>query len=90
MYIDSLCVLKTSKHYDLALQFIDFIHRPEIYAQFLDTFRFPATVNPAAAAYMKNKPHYSADQLVNGELKNDIGEGMRKYDALWQEIRFGN
>jgi spermidine/putrescine transport system substrate-binding protein len=90
MYIDSLCVLKNSKHYDLALQFIDFIHRPEIYAQFLDTFHFPPTVNPGAAAFMTTVPHYSPEMLVEGELKNDIGEGLRVYDEVWQEIRFAN
>jgi len=31
-------ILKDAPHYDLANEFINFIQRPEIYAQFLDAF----------------------------------------------------
>ncbi len=88
MYLDSMVILKDAKHYERALQFIDFIHRPAMYAEFLDAFRFPAYVNPAAAAYMKKKPIYRAEELENCELKKDIAEGLEKYTALWEDIRF--
>ena len=88
MYIDSMVVLKGSKHYDLAMQFIDFIHRPEIYAQFLDRFRFPPSVNKEAAKYMNTTPMYTTEEMAHCELKLDIGENLEKYDDLWQKIRF--
>lgn len=88
MYLDSMVILKGAKHYDLAMQFINFIHRPEIYAQFLDTFRFPSFVNTDAKKYMKTKPMYEAAQMENCELKMDVGEGLEKYNTLWQKIRF--
>lgn len=88
MYIDSMCILKGSKHYDLALEFINFIHRPEIYAMFLDAFHFPSSVNPSADQYITTKPMYTADQMVNCEPKNDIGADLEKYNSLWQSIRF--
>lgn len=88
MYIDSMCILKSAKNYDLAMEFINYIHRPEIYAQFLDEFCFPAGVNPKAKEFMKNKPHYEADAMVNCEIKEDLGTGLEKYDELWQTIRF--
>lgn len=88
MYIDSMCILKGSKHYDLALEFINFIHRPEIYAMFLDAFHFPSSVNPSADKYITTKPMYTADQMVNCEPKNDIGADLEKYNSLWQSIRF--
>ena len=88
MYIDSMVILKDAKHYDLAMQFIDFIHRPEIYAQFLDWFRFPPSVNTEAAKYMKTTPMYTTEEMVHCELKLDIGENLEKYDELWQKIRF--
>ena len=88
MYIDSMCVLKGARNYDLALEFINFIHRPEIYAQFLDAFRFPAAVNPKAGEFMKKTPFYSADELANCQIKEDLAEGLSKYNAVWQRIRF--
>ena len=44
-YIDNMVILRGSRNADLAHAFIDFIHRPEIYAEFVDTFGFPATAN---------------------------------------------
>lgn len=90
MYIDSMCILKNSKHPDLAMEFINFIHRPEVYAQFLDQFGFPAGVNPAAAQYMKKEAHYTVEELANCEIKEDLAEDLAKYSALWEKIRFGD
>lgn len=87
MYIDSLCIPKGAKHFDLAMQFINFIHRPEVYAQFLDEFRFPPAVNPGAARYTKRAPFCDADALIDCETKNDLGAGVAKYDAAWMDIR---
>ena len=88
MYIDSMCVLKGAHNYDLALEFINFIHRPEIYARFLDSFHFPASVNPKAAQFTTTTPFYSADELANCQIKEDLAEGLAKYNAVWQRIRF--
>ncbi len=88
-YLDSMCILKDSQHYELANEFVNYIHRPEVYAKFLDAFSFPCFINPEAAQYMTSKPMYSADQMTNCTLKNDLGEGLDKYNEIWQEIRFG-
>jgi spermidine/putrescine transport system substrate-binding protein len=88
MYIDSLCILKDSKHAALAMEFINYIHRPEVYAQFLDFFGFPAGVNPEAAQYMTVTPFYEVEELANCEIKEDLGEGLEQFNALWQDIRF--
>ncbi|GMO66105.1 MAG: extracellular solute-binding protein [Treponemataceae bacterium] len=88
MYLDSLCILKNAKHYDEAMEFINFIHRPEIYAQFLDTFLFQPAVNPAAAEFMTTTPRYSSEDLERCELKNDLGRDLPLYEAIWQEIRY--
>jgi spermidine/putrescine transport system substrate-binding protein len=89
LYIDSMVILKGSKSQDLALKFIDFIHRPEIYAEFCDAFGFPATANVPARALKKGDMWYKAEELANCELKLDVGEGLTKYDAAWQEIKVG-
>lgn len=89
-YLDSMCILKTAPHYELANEFINFIHRPEVYAKFLDAFRFPCFVNMDAEQYMTTKPMYEASQMNNCVLKEDVGEGLDKFNELWQEIRFGD
>jgi spermidine/putrescine transport system substrate-binding protein len=89
-YIDSMCILKGAKHQDLALKFIDFIHRPGIYAEFTDSFGFPATANIPARALKSVKPYYTAEELVNTELKNDVGESLELYNEAWfNSIRIG-
>ncbi|MDR1147435.1 MAG: extracellular solute-binding protein [Spirochaetaceae bacterium] len=89
-YIDSMCILKGSKNIDLAHEFINFIHRPEIYAEFCDTFRFPATVNVPARALLTETPIYNVEDLENTELKNDIGASLELYNSAWfNSIRVG-
>ncbi|MDR2177358.1 MAG: extracellular solute-binding protein [Treponema sp.] len=90
-YIDSMCILKGSKHIDLAHKFIDFIHRPEIYAEFCDYFGFPATVNIPARQYKQGVSHYDAGELARTELKYDLGETLELYNTVWfDSIRAGN
>jgi spermidine/putrescine transport system substrate-binding protein len=90
-YIDSMCILKGAKNSDLAYKFIDFIHRPEIYAEFVDTFGFPATVNIPARQLQKVTPYYQTTDLLNMELKDDLGEAISFYqDAWFNSVRTGN
>jgi len=90
MYIDSMVILRTSRNMDLALAFIDFIHRPEIYAEFVDAFGFPATCNVPARELKKGPAWYGAHDLGACELKKDVGAGLDLYNKAWQEIRFGD
>ncbi len=89
-YLDSMCILKDSKHVELASEFINYIHRPEVYAKFLDAFHFPCFVNPEAEKYMTEKPMYEASQMNNCTLKVDLGEGLDKFNERWQKIRFAD
>jgi spermidine/putrescine transport system substrate-binding protein len=88
-YIDSMVILKNSKNKDMALKFIDFIHRPDIYAEFCDEFGFPATANTAARTVKKGIEYYPAEALEPCELKEDVGEYLEKYNSAWQEIKVG-
>jgi spermidine/putrescine transport system substrate-binding protein len=90
MYIDSMVILKDAKHKELAEKFIDFIHRPEIYAEFVDAFGFPATCNVPARELKKGPSWYKAEDLAPCELKEDVGAGLDKYNSAWQKIRFGD
>jgi spermidine/putrescine transport system substrate-binding protein len=89
-YIDSMCILKGARNPDLAHKFIDFIHRPEIYAAFTDHYGFPATVNVPARALKKIVPYYQAEELATVELKDDVGLDLSLYDEAWLAIRVGD
>jgi spermidine/putrescine transport system substrate-binding protein len=82
-YLDSMCILKGSKNSDLAHKFIDFIHRPEIYAEFCDEFGFPATANVPARQHKSGNSWYLEDDLVNTELKDDLGPVLDLYNEAW-------
>jgi spermidine/putrescine transport system substrate-binding protein len=89
-YIDSMCILKGAKNIDLAHKFIDFIHQPEIYAEFTDYFGFPATVNIPARQLKSREPYYAAEDLLRTELKDDLGEALDMYNTVWfDSIRIG-
>ena len=89
-YLDSMCILKGSKNIDLAHKFIDFIHRPEIYAEFADVFGFPATANIPARQYKTGDSWYTAEELIKTELKDDLGPALDLYNDAWfNSIRIG-
>ncbi|MDP3177053.1 MAG: extracellular solute-binding protein [Spirochaetaceae bacterium] len=89
LYIDSMVILKGSKNLDLAHKFIDYIHRPEIYAEFCDAFGFPATANVPARALKKGDAWYTAQELEACELKLDLGPDLELYNSAWQTIKVG-
>lgn len=88
-YLDSMCILKDSTEAELATEFINFIHRPENYAKFLDFFCFPCFVNLEAEQYMKTKPLYPASAMDNCQLKDDLGEKLDIYYSKWESLRMG-
>ncbi len=86
-YLDSMCILKDSPNAELATDFINFIHRPENYAQFLDFFHFPCYVNLEAEKHMTSTPMYPASAMENCELKHDLGADLGKYYQQWEKLR---
>jgi len=89
-YIDSMCILKGSKNVDLAHKFIDFIHRPAIYAEFVDTFSFPATANIPARQYKTGDSLYTVEDITSVELLDDLGPALDLYNDAWfNSIRIG-
>jgi len=90
-YIDNMCILKGARNVDLAHKFIDFIHRPEIYAEFADSFGLPATVNVPARKYKKGNSMYSEADLLHTRLVEDLGESLELYTNAWfNSIRVGD
>jgi len=89
-YIDNMVILSNARNTELAHKFINFIHRPDIYAEFVDAFGLPATVNIPARALKTGHSFYSAEDLLNTELVHDVGEHRALYDSTWDNsIRVG-
>ena len=88
--LDCMVILKDAPHYELANEFINFIHRPEMYAKFIDTFRYPCVVNTEALNYVTKQPMYNAEQAYTCTLKQDLGDNLDKYHDIWQKIRFAD
>jgi len=82
-YIDNMVILKNARNIDLAHKFINFIHRPDIYAEFTDIFGLPATVNIPARRLKKGVSLYPEDALINTELTVDIGDSLELYNDAW-------
>lgn len=88
MYIDNMVILKDAPEKDLAHEFINFVHTPEVYARFLDEFVFPPTTNTEAAKYMETTPLFTSEDLENYEVLVDVGEDLAIYNELWEPIRY--
>jgi len=86
MYIDSMVILKNAPHIDLAYKFINFIHEPEIYAKIADYLQLPA-INTGASPFIKRSPHYNIEDLDKCQLKEDLGQGVIKFNQAWESIR---
>lgn len=86
--IDSMVMLKWSKNEDLAYDFINFILRPEIAAAISSNLLLPSP-NVPASKLVEVEPMYTFDELIDCEMVLDIGEAIRIYSELWNEIRFG-
>lgn len=88
--MDCMVVLKDAPNPELANEFINFIHRPEMYAIFIDTFRYPCIVNTEALQYTTKPSMYPPEQANTCTLKEDLGDSVEKFYNIWQRIRFAD
>lgn len=85
---DSFVIPKKTQNYDLAMKFIDFCHKSEIYAEILDSTRAPAYINLEAEKFTKKKPLYSRSTLSRCEIILDTGDASELYRQSWENIKF--
>ena len=88
MYMDNIVLLKNAKNKDLAYQFMNYIHEPQVYAKIADFLGLPSINIPARSLRLK-QPNYDIADLANSEFKEDLGEHLELYNKIWQEIRVG-
>ena len=88
-YMDTMAILKTAPHKDMAYKFINFIRDPKTNAKVADFTRVPC-VNLKARPRLARKPNYSLDQVLSCELKKDLGEDRKLYSQVWKDTRGGD
>ena len=93
LYADNMCVLRESKHQDLAYEFLNYLLRPSVAAAIATEVR-TATANLAARALLpvaqrENPVLYpSPDVLRRGEwFKALSGPAQRLRDRYWTEVK---
>lgn len=87
VYIDSLVILENSKNKDNAHSFINYILDPKVHASIADEFFYP-TIIKGASEFKKTKSPYTIKEVFEkgGEIKEDVGDSLEIYNAIWEEI----
>lgn len=86
--IDNMVILKNAKNPELAHKLINFILRPDVYAQVCDYLMLPS-MNLESRSLMRLTPIYSIEDILSCEIKDDVGEAIELYNSVWQDIRIG-
>ena len=87
--IDSFVILETSKNKENAHKFIEFIHRPKIYALVADYLMLPS-INIPAVEFMEEEPLFTLEDLQNAELLKDTTPTLDLQNKYWEEIKMHN
>lgn len=88
LWIDNMVILKGARNVELAHKFINYVLDPKVSATISDYLLLPSIV-PAAEEYIEEERIYTVEDLQNCEMINDLGENLKLYNKLWNEIRFG-
>jgi spermidine/putrescine transport system substrate-binding protein len=92
LWIDAMAIPKGARQTELAHRFIDFLSDPEIAAKNANFVRYASpnlTAKAKLDADLLNDPavYPSAEILSRCEWLLDRGEGIRKIEKLWNEVR---
>lgn len=87
--IDSFVVLKTSKNKDNAYKFIEFIHKPEIYALIADYLMLPS-INLPATKYTEETPLFTLEDLYRAQLLKDTTPTLELQNKYWEIVKMYN
>lgn len=86
MYIDSMVIPKGAKNMENAYTFMNYIHKPDVYAKIVDYFEIPS-INTEAEKLRKTKAPYTIEDLNKTVLLKDLGDALEKHNYTWNEIK---
>lgn len=93
LYVDSFVVLKSAPNKRNAHRFINFIHRPDIYARICKELEYPS-INVEADKILaldpEYSPNYTLEDLATSVIYLDVGEALDLYNQVWQKLRSAN
>ncbi len=90
--VDSACIPLHAPHRELAMAFINYFHRPEVAAEFVNDCGFN-TPNPASAQFVENWIRQETAifpppaSLERCEFMRDVGPVIALYDRYWTELK---
>lgn len=90
--IDNFAILKNSNNQDEAYKFIDYILRPEIMKEIINSYPYK-NVNKETDKMLddnylnNNAANISDETLKNGIFVKNIGENIKLYDRIWANIK---
>jgi spermidine/putrescine transport system substrate-binding protein len=89
-YIDFLVIPKGSKHLYSAHRFIDFLHEPRNYAEFVKATSTPWTngnVTPLLPAWMQRSEWLNPPPSAKLTFQVDVGDATQLYDDAWTRFK---
>ena len=90
--VDSACIPRTAPHKELAEAFINYFHRPDVAALFVNDSGFNTPnrydTNDIEPWLLRNPAVFpNAESLARCEFMRDIGPAAQLYDQYWTEIK---
>jgi len=92
IWLDGMCIPKSSKNQEAAMKFIDFMCRPDVAELNQAYICYSSPIQQVVDAYTAEEQAEEAlnpaqEKLDKCEFFHDISDYMTLYDNLWMEIR---
>ena len=94
VWFDSFVIPKNAKNVEAAHKFIDFMLRPQV-AALISTEIGYATPNLPARELLDEEVssdrtvYPTADDMINAEVQEDVGEALLVYEKFWEMLKAG-
>ncbi len=86
--LDAFVVLKAAPNKEAAHKFMEYIHKPEVYAMIADYLVLPS-INVPARELTKEKPLFNIEDLEKCQLLRDTTATLPMQNKYWEKIKGG-